>query len=123
MYCRHNSTYCASKQIMTGLEGNRQIYSGSPPQEFLLTEALPRSIETLGEAILNLKGQIDSLFPEGPVIICFIIPLCYSKEKNDFFNWKLISSTMGLVTKKHIRLNDHKLFLRIIIMKNNINSN
>ena len=71
---------------MTGLEGNRQIYlpqrdSGSPPQEFLLTEAQPRSIGTLGEAILNLKGQIDSLFPEGPVIICFIIPLCYSKEK------------------------------------------
>ena len=27
----------------------------SPPQEFLLTEAQPRSIETLGEAILNLK--------------------------------------------------------------------
>ena len=36
---------------------------------------------TLGEAILNLKGQIDSLLPEGPVIICFIIPLCYSKKK------------------------------------------
>ena len=72
---------------------------------------------------IDSKGQIDSLLPEGPVIICFIIPLCYSKEKNDYFNWKLISSTMGLVTKKHIRLNDHKLFLRIIIMKNNMNSN
>ena len=82
-----------------------------------------RSIGTPGEAILNLKGQVDSLLPKGPVIICFIIPLCYSKEKNDYFNWKLISSTMGLVTKKHICLNDHKLFLRIIIMKNNINSN
>ena len=72
----------------------------------------------------GLEGnrQIDSLLPEGPVIICFIIPLCYSKEKN-YFNWKLISSTMGFVTKKHILLNDHKLFLRIIIMKNNINSN
>ena len=41
----------------------------------------------------------DSLLPEGPVIICFIIPLSFSKEKNDYFNWKLISSTMGLVTK------------------------
>ena len=83
----------------------------------------PRSIGTLGEAILNLKGQIDSLLPEGPVIICFIIALCYSKEKNDYFNFSLICSTMGLVTKKHISLNDHKLFLRILIMKNNINSN
>ena len=71
------------KQIMTGLEAH------------------PRSIETLGEAILNLKGQIDSLLPEGPVIICFIIPLCFSKEKNYYFSWKLISSTMGLVTKAH----------------------
>ena len=88
-----------------------------------MTSASPWSIETPGEAILNLKGQIDSLLPEGPAIVCFIIPLCYSKEKNDCFNWKLISSTMGLVTKKHISLNDHKLFLRIIIMKNNINSN
>ena len=71
---------------MTGLEGNRQIYfpprdSGSPPQEFLMTEAQPRSIGTLGEAILNLKGQIESLLPEGLIIICFIIPLCYSKKK------------------------------------------
>ena len=110
---------------MTGLKGNR--LSICPLRfriaEFLLTEAKPRSIGTLGEAILNLKGQIDSLLPEGPVIICFIIPLCYSKEKNDYFNLKLISSTMGLVTKKHTSLNDHKLFLRILIMKNNINSN
>ena len=60
---------------------------------------MSRSIGTPGEVILNLKGQVDSLLPEGPVIICFIIPLCYSKEKNDYFNWKLISSTMGLVTK------------------------
>ena len=58
-------------------------------------------IGTLGEAILNLKGQIDSLLPEGPVIICFIIPLCYSKKKNDYYNWKLISSTTGLITKKN----------------------
>ena len=29
----------------------------------------------------------------------------------------------GFGNKKHIHLNDHKLFLRIIIMKNNINSN
>ena len=49
--------------------------SQSPPQEFLLTSAPPRSIEIFEEAILNLKGQIDSLLPEGPVIICFIIPL------------------------------------------------
>ena len=58
------------------------------------------ALAQLGEAILNLSGQIDSLLPEGPVIICFIIPLCFSKEKNYYFNWKLISSTTGLVTKK-----------------------
>ena len=46
--------------------------SGSPPQDFLLTEAQPRSVGTLGEAILNLKGHIDSLLPEGPVIICLL---------------------------------------------------
>ena len=54
-----------SKQIMPGLEDNRQL----------------RSMGTLGEVIQNLKGQIDSLSPEGPVIICFIIPLCYTKKK------------------------------------------
>ena len=77
-----------TKQIMSGLEGNRQIYfalrdSGLPPQEFLLTEAQPRSIEIFGEAILNLKGQIDSLLPEGPFIICFIIPYV-THRKNDY---------------------------------------
>ena len=87
---------------MTGLEGNRQIYL---PQEFLLTEVQPRSIELLGG---DLKGQIDSILPEGPVIICFIIPLCYSK--NGYFNWMLISSTMGLITNNTC-LNDHKFFL------------
>ena len=47
--------------------------------------------------IVNLKGQIDNLLPEGPVIICFIIPLRgHSKKKNDYFNWKLIRSTMVL---------------------------
>ena len=44
------------------------------------------------------------------------------KEKNDYFNLKLISSAMGLITK-NTRLNDHKLFLRLIIIKNSINSN
>ena len=34
--------------------------------------AAPRSIETLGEAILNLSGQIDSLLPSRPVIICLL---------------------------------------------------
>ena len=62
---------------MTGLEGNRQIYLPREIQDSGSTKAQRRSIEILGEAILNLKGQIDSLLPvEGPVIICFIIPLC-----------------------------------------------
>ena len=57
---------------MTVIEDNSQIYfpreiSESPPQE-----AQPRSIEIFGEAILNLKGHINCLLPEGPVIICFI---------------------------------------------------
>ena len=58
---------------MTGPEVNRQTY--------LLREIQDRLGSTLGEAILNLKGQIDSLLPEGPVIICFIIPLCSLKKK------------------------------------------
>ena len=68
---------------MTGLEGNGQIYLPGEMTglDFLFTLALPRSIKTLGEAILNLKGKTDSLLPEGPVIICFIISLCYSKKK------------------------------------------
>ena len=55
--------------------------SGSPPQEFLLTEAQPRLMNIFGEA--NLKVQIDSLLPEGPVIICFIRPiqLCIPSKK------------------------------------------
>ena len=103
---------------MTGLEGNRQIYL---PRK--IQGRLPKSF--YWEAILNLNGQIDSLLPEGPVIYLFYYTIMLLKEKNDFFNWKLISSTMGLITKKHIRLNDHNLFLRIIIMKNNkkLNSN
>ena len=49
---------------MTGPSGNIGYLfaprdSGSPPQVILLTSAAPRSIETLGEAILNLSGQID----------------------------------------------------------------
>ena len=57
---------------MTGLEDNRQI---NLPEGFRIA-SLRVSIDrgALGEAILNLKGQIDSLLPEGPVIICFIIP-------------------------------------------------
>ena len=53
----------------------------------------------------------------------FYYTIMLLKGKNYYLNWKLISSTMGLVTKKLIHLNDHKLFLRIIIMKNKINSN
>ena len=50
-----------SKQITTGLEGNRQIYlpprdSGSTPQEFLLTEAQPRSIGTSASVTRNSWG-------------------------------------------------------------------
>ena len=56
------------------------------------------SIGTLGEAIPNLKGQIDSLLPEGPVIICFIIPLCYSKTKMII----LIGSLLALPVHKII---------------------
>ena len=51
------------------------------------------------EAILNLKGQIDSLLPEGPVIMCFIIPLCCKDtQKNDYFNRKLIRSIIVLIS-------------------------
>ena len=88
------------KQIKTSLEGNRQIYlpreiqDRLPKSFFLLTEAHPSSIQIFGEAILYLKGQIDRLLPEGPVIICFIIPLFYLKEKMIIFYWKLFRSAM-----------------------------
>ena len=61
---------------MTGLEGNRISIC---PERFRI--ASPRvSIHRGADEVLNLKGQIDSLLPEGPVIICFIIP-CYPKKK------------------------------------------
>ena len=49
---------------MAGPSGNRQIYlpleiQDRLPKSELLTSASPWSIETLGEAILNLSGQID----------------------------------------------------------------
>ena len=51
------------KQIMTGPSGNRlsicPLRFRIASQKFLLTSAAPQSIETLGEAILNLLGQID----------------------------------------------------------------
>ena len=81
---------------MTYLEGNRQIY-------------LPQKIQD--RLYKSLKGKIDSLLPNGPVIICFIIPLCEegTQSKKDQFNWKLIRSNMVLITKIS-PLNDHKLF-------------
>ena len=48
---------------MTSPSGNRlsifPLRFRTPPQEFLLTSAAPRSKETLGEPILNLSGEID----------------------------------------------------------------
>ena len=76
-----------SKQIMTGLEGNRQIDlfvprdSGSPPQEFLLTEAKPRSIGIPGEAIRNLKGQIDLPITRGTSHYLFYYTIMLLKGK------------------------------------------
>ena len=43
---------------MAGPSGNRQIYLPLEIQD-RLPKAAPPSIETLGEAILNLLGQID----------------------------------------------------------------
>ena len=72
---------------MTGSSGNRQLYLPREIQDRLPKVSIVIEIfgvnkieigvnRNFGEAILNLKGQIDSLLPEGPVIICFIIPLC-----------------------------------------------
>ena len=55
---------------MTGLEGNRLSIC---PKRFRI--ASPRVSIDQGAA----KG--NSLLPEGPVIICFIIPLHYLKKK------------------------------------------
>ena len=69
---------------MTGLEDNRQIYLPQEiqdrlPKRFLLTEMQPRSLGTLGEVILNLEGQIDSLLPE--VHFLFYNTIMLLKEK------------------------------------------
>ena len=101
--------------MVTGLEGSRQIYL---PERFKI--ASPRvSIDrgtakvnrnSWGGDPLNLKGQIDSLLPKGPVIICFIIPLCYLKKKMIILIGSLLGSTVSLITRKHICLNNHKFF-------------
>ena len=36
-------------------------------------------------------------------------------NNNDYFKWKIICSSMGLITQNYIRLNNRNLFLRIII--------
>ena len=69
---------------MTGLKANRPIYLEiqDRPQDFLLTAAQPRSIEIFVK--VNLKVQIDSLLPEGPVIIMFYYTIMlrgHSKQK------------------------------------------
>ena len=73
---------------MTGPSGNRlsicPLKFRSPLQEFLLTSATPRSIETLGEAILDLSGQIDSLLPSRPVIIFLFVYIYLYQLKNGF---------------------------------------
>ena len=70
---------------MTGLDRNMPNLfaprdSGLPPQEFLLTEAQLRSIEIFGEAILNLKGQIDSLLPERSSLFVLLYQMIISVE-------------------------------------------
>ena len=61
---------------MNGLSGNRLsiclLRFRIPAKNFLLTSAVTRWIETLGEMILNLSGQIDLLLPSKPLIICLI---------------------------------------------------
>ena len=60
-----------SKQIMTGPSGNRL-------------------------SICHLRFRIES--PRVPMTSAHYYTIMLLKEKN-YFNWKLISSTMGLVTK------------------------
>ena len=117
-----------NKQIMTGLEGNRQICL---PREIRMVSprvSIDRGAAEVNrnshswEVILNLKGQIGIPYYPRDQSLFVLLNHYVTQKKNDYFNWKLISSTMGLITK-NTRLNDHKLFLRIIIMKNNINSN
>ena len=56
---------------MTGLEGNRQIYL---PRE-IQDQVQKRFQRNFWEGHPESQGT-NSLLPEGPVIICFIIPLC-----------------------------------------------
>ena len=62
---------------MTGPLGNRlsicPLKFSTPPKQILFTSAVPQSIETLGEAIPNLSGQIDQPITMRSVIICLIL--------------------------------------------------
>ena len=79
---------------MTDLEGNRQIYLPREIQD-CLPKSFARSIEIFGEVILNLKGQIDSLLPEGPSHYLFYYTIMlqgHLKKKNNI----LIGSLLDL---------------------------
>ena len=65
-------------KIMTGLEGNRQIYLLREIQDRLPKSTIDQGTEEVNINIWvgdPLKWQKDSLLPEGP-LISFIIPLC-----------------------------------------------
>ena len=67
---------------MTGLEGNRQIY-------------LPLEIQ-------DPESQGANRYPitPGTSHYLFYYTIMLLKEKNNYFYWKLISYTMGLIRKK-----------------------
>ena len=52
------------KHLMTGPKGNSEFCF---PETSMFPEAKPRGT-------LRLEGKQNSLFPEGPVIKCFVIP-------------------------------------------------
>ena len=60
----HKTSNLAIKQLMTGPKGN---------SEFCFPETLnvPRGE---AEGNIEVEGKQNSLFPEGPVIKCFVIP-------------------------------------------------
>ena len=53
-----------NKHLLTGPKGNSEFCF---PETSMFPEAKPRGT-------LRLEGKQNSLFPEGPVIKCFVIP-------------------------------------------------
>ena len=63
-----NERRANNKHLMTGHKGNSEF-------------CFPKTRKGKAEGNIEVKGKQNSLFPEGPVIKCFVIPPDSNKEK------------------------------------------